>query len=109
MSSKFEIFQSPKNEQFYFRLKATNGQIILQSEGYTTKANCKNGIESVKKNSPHDNAYEKKAKHFNLKSLNNGQIIGTSEQYSSESARDTGIESVKKNAPTAEVIDLTKK
>ena len=33
-----------------FDLKATNGQIIATSEGYTTKAACDNGIESVKKN-----------------------------------------------------------
>jgi uncharacterized protein YegP (UPF0339 family) len=31
-------------------LKAGNGQTILGSEGYKTKAACENGIESVKKN-----------------------------------------------------------
>lgn len=107
MSSKFEIFKSSKNDQFYFHLKAANGQIILQSEGYTTKANCSNGIQSVKKNATHANAYDIKPKYFNLKSIDNGQIIGTSQQYASESGRDNGIESVKSNAPTAEVVDLT--
>ncbi|WP_392551506.1 YegP family protein [Orbus wheelerorum] len=107
MSSKFEIFKSPKNNQFYFHLKASNGQIILQSEGYTTKSNCSNGVQSVKKNAPSEKAYDKKPKYFNLKSLDNGQIIGTSQQYSSESARDNGVESVQKNAPIAEVVDLT--
>ena len=47
---KFEIY-SDKAGQFRFRLKAKNGQVIAVSEGYTSKANCKNGIESVKKNS----------------------------------------------------------
>ncbi|QIQ21961.1 YegP family protein [Zophobihabitans entericus] len=108
MSGKFEVFKSPKNNQFYFRLKASNGQVILQSEGYTTKDNCKKGVLSVKKNSQFDKAFDKKPKHFNLKSVDNGQVIGTSEQYTSEKARDEGIESVKKNAPTAEMIDLTK-
>ena len=46
---KFEIYQD-KAEEYRFRLKATNGQIIAVSEGYTTLANCQNGIESVKKN-----------------------------------------------------------
>lgn len=46
---KFEIYKD-KAEEFRFRLKATNGQIIAVSEGYTTLANCENGIESVKKN-----------------------------------------------------------
>ncbi len=46
---KFEIY-SDKAGEFRFRLKAKNGQVIAVSEGYTAKANCKNGIESVKKN-----------------------------------------------------------
>ena len=46
---KFEIYADKKVET-RFRLKATNGQVIAASEGYTTKASCKNGIESVKKN-----------------------------------------------------------
>ncbi|MBQ8317629.1 MAG: YegP family protein [Lachnospiraceae bacterium] len=46
---KFEIYNDKAGE-FRFRLKATNGQIIAVSEGYTTHANCVNGIESVKKN-----------------------------------------------------------
>ena len=33
-----------------FDLKASNGQVIAQSEGYTTYANCVNGVDSVKKN-----------------------------------------------------------
>lgn len=46
---KFEMYQD-KAGQYRFRLKARNGQIIAVSEGYTAKAGCLNGIESVKKN-----------------------------------------------------------
>jgi uncharacterized protein YegP (UPF0339 family) len=46
---KFEMYTDKKGET-RFRLKATNGQVIAASEGYTTKAACKNGIESVRKN-----------------------------------------------------------
>lgn len=45
---KFQIFKG-KDDQFYFRLKAGNGEIICSSEGYTTKQSCQNGIEAVKK------------------------------------------------------------
>lgn len=31
-------FLSPLNNNFYFSIKASNGQIVAQSEGYTTKA-----------------------------------------------------------------------
>ena len=46
---KFEIYIDKAGE-FRFRLKAKNGEPISASEGYTAKANCKNGIESVRKN-----------------------------------------------------------
>lgn len=48
--AKFEVYQSGKKNEFRFRLKADNGQIILSSEGYTTKTACVNAINSVKKN-----------------------------------------------------------
>ena len=46
---KFEVY-ADKAGEFRFRLKATNGQVIAVSEGYTSMASCENGIESVKKN-----------------------------------------------------------
>lgn len=46
---KFEIYKD-KSNRFRFHLKAMNGEIIVASEPYTTKANCKNGINSIKKN-----------------------------------------------------------
>ena len=48
---KFEVYLDAK-EEFRFRLKASNGEILVFSEGYTTKNNCLNGIASVKKNAP---------------------------------------------------------
>lgn len=97
------------NGEFQFNLKAGNGQTILASEGYTTLAACKNGIESVKKNAAEDARFERKeakngAPFFNLKATN-GQVIGTSEMYSSVAACENGIESVKKNAPEAEIVE----
>lgn len=46
---KFEVYADKKNE-FRFRLRATNGEIILTSEGYAAKVSCLKGIESVRKN-----------------------------------------------------------
>ncbi|WP_392565477.1 YegP family protein [Utexia brackfieldae] len=108
MSGKFELFKSPKNNQFYFHLQASNGEIILQSEGYTTKSNCLNGIRAVKKNASLERAYVVQPKHFNLKSVDNGKIIASSEKYSTNSARDAGIASVKAHAITSDIVDLTK-
>ena len=46
---KYELYADKKGE-FRFRLKAGNGEIIATSEGYTAKASCKNGVESVGRN-----------------------------------------------------------
>ncbi len=107
---KFEIFQSEKNEKFYFRLKARNGQVILTSQGYSSKASAKNGAESVAKNAPDDDKFERKeAKngklHFNLLAANK-QIIGSSQMYASKQTMEKGIASVKRVAPVADIIDL---
>lgn len=48
--TKFELFQSNKNQQWYFHLKAGNGEIICQSEGYKSKQSAEKGIRSVKEN-----------------------------------------------------------
>jgi len=54
---KFQIFLGTDN-QYYFRLRARNGEIILSSEGYVTKAGCLNGIASVRENALIDERYE---------------------------------------------------
>ena len=102
-----------KNGEFQFNLKATNGQVILTSEGYNTKASCLNGIESVRKNGPVEERYEvKEAKNgkpfFNLKA-SNGQVIGSSQMYANEKNMLNGVASVKKNAIDSPIVDLTEK
>lgn len=103
------VITKRKNEEFQFNLKAANGQVILGSEGYTTKTACLNGVASVKKNSQDIKRFEvleaKNGKHyFNLKATN-GQIIGTSQMYESAAGCQNGIESVMKNAPEAETVE----
>lgn len=98
-----------KNGEFQFNLKATNGQVILTSEGYTTKSACLNGIESVRKNGPVEARFEiKVAKNgkpfFNLKA-SNGQVIGSSQMYASERTMKQGIASVMRNAPDSPVVE----
>ena len=102
-----------KNGEFQFNLKATNGQVILTSEGYTTKAACMNGIESVRKNSKTEARFEKKVASngkpfFNLKATN-GQVIGSSQMYANEKNMLNGVASVKKNAIDSPIVDLTEK
>lgn len=107
---KFEI-TTRKNGEFQFNLKASNGQVILTSEGYKTKASCLNGVESVRKNSQDEKRFDIKIAsndkpYFNLMATN-GQVIGKSQMYASEVNMKNGIASVMKNAPEAEIVDLT--
>jgi uncharacterized protein YegP (UPF0339 family) len=51
MAGTFEIYKDKAGE-FRFRLKATNGQVIVTVGGYKTKASAIEGIESVQKNAP---------------------------------------------------------
>jgi len=103
------IITKRTNGEFQFNLKAGNGQVILTSEGYTPKANCKNSIESVRKNSQDDKKFDRNTSkngkfYFNLKATN-GQIIGTSQMYESEKGCENGISSIKENAPDATIDD----
>ena len=54
------VIAKRKNGEFQFNLKAGNGEIILTSEGYVTRAGCNTGIESVKKNAQEDSKFERK-------------------------------------------------
>ncbi|MBR9860005.1 YegP family protein [bacterium] len=97
--------------KYRFNLTAKNGQVILSSQGYSSKSGCTNGIESVKKNGVDDDRYDRlEAKngsfYFNLKA-GNGEIIGSSEMYTTKAARDNGIESVKTNAPEAGIEEVS--
>lgn len=108
MAGKFELSKNDKG-QFTFVLKAANGEVILRSEQYETKASAENGIASVQKNSPADERFERKDAtngkfFFNLKAGNH-QVIGTSQMYATAASRDAGIESVKKNGPSTTIAD----
>ena len=106
MPEVFEVYKDARDEH-RFRLKAPNGQIIATGEGYTTKASCLNGIESIKENVAFADRFEtyqdKQGEHrFRLKAAN-GQVIATGEGYTTENALMNGIESVKRYAATAAI------
>lgn len=108
MAGKFEL-KVAKDGQFMFNLKASNGQVILTSELYKTKAAATNGIESVKKNASDEARFERKETksgqpYFILKAGNH-QEIGRSEYYSSKASMEKGIKSVQNHAPEARVTE----
>jgi uncharacterized protein YegP (UPF0339 family) len=99
------------NGQYDYVLRAANGQVLIVSERYTSKAGAENGIASTRVNAPSDARYQRLTSrdnkpYFVLRAANN-EVLGTSETYSSEVARENGIASTKENAPTAPVRDST--
>ena len=121
-NGRFKVFTA-KNGEFRFNLLAGNNEIIAVSEGYTTLAACKNGVESVKTNAPiapiEDQTvadFEKKTNpkfevytdkagefRFRLKARN-GEIIATGEGYKAKASCLNGIESIRKNAEVGEIV-----
>lgn len=110
MAGKFEIYKDKAGE-FRFRLKSSNGQNVLSSEGYKTKASAQNGIRSVQQNSADPARFEKSDSasgtyRFNLTSTNR-QVIGQGQSYKSAASRDKGTQAVARAAQDAEIVDLT--
>lgn len=108
MSIKFEINKNEKGE-FHFKLLNIDGKTLVRSEGYTAKANCTNGIESVRKNANDDRHYEIKTAsdgrhYFNLKA-SNGQIIGTSPMFADNEVCHAAVAATKAGAADAAVDD----
>lgn len=108
MPGKFEVYKDAKGE-YRFRLKAANGEIILSGEGYSSRAGCMNGIESVRKNAGNEKQFDLYTdtagkSRFRLNAANR-QIIGTGQAYSSEATAKKGIASVQANAPDAKIVE----
>lgn len=106
---KFEV-KVDRAGEFRFNLLASNGQVILSSEGYTRKEGCLKGIESVRRHSAEDRFFERcisatGSYHFNLKAAN-GEIIGTSQRYVDAEGMENGIRSVRMHAPDALILEL---
>jgi uncharacterized protein len=84
---RFESFKGIDGK-YYFHLRAGNGEIVLQSQAYTTASSATSGIASVKTNGTNAARYEVRAAvdgqfYFVLKAAN-GKVIGRGEMYASK-------------------------
>jgi uncharacterized protein YegP (UPF0339 family) len=92
----FELWKT--NTRYYFHLNATNHQIILTSQSYSSRTAALNGVLSVLDNAGNPERFDlleadNGEYYFNLKA-GNGKIIGTSELYSTKSNATAGIAAV---------------
>lgn len=96
-AGRFEVFKGLDGKH-YFHLRAKNGEIVLQSQAYSSKAKATSGVSSVQTNGliaarytvlpAVDGRY-----YFVLKAAN-GQIIGRSQLYVSQSNANRGKDTV---------------
>ena len=97
--------------QFYFHLAAANGDIILNSERYTSQKSAERCIESVKINSTVDQQYDRRLtqqwEHYFVLRGGNHEVIGMSEMYATERVMEEGIVAVKRSAAVARVEGVT--
>ena len=111
MAASYEIKRAG-NKQFFFNLKAANGEVVLTSEMYKTRTGVNKGIESVTKNGPdclmYDMKMDKRGRYYFLLKAANNRIIGKSESYTTAAKMEKGIQAVIRSARSAVVRDLSR-
>lgn len=117
---KFVIYRKPG--YCYFQLRAENGEVIAASEGYTTLASCKNGIQSIRRaalkakledqtqpgyrslTNPKFEIFLDKSGEYRFRlRARNGEIVAASQGYATRDVCLLGIDSIRRNAPDAPV------
>ena len=96
--TRFETFKGA-DKKTYFRLRAENGQIVLQSQGYSSKSAAQGGIDSVSENGLDASRYEivegVDGQHTFRLEAGNGQVIARGEMYASKSNANRGADRVR--------------
>jgi uncharacterized protein YegP (UPF0339 family) len=112
--ARFETFKGADGKT-YFRLRAQNGQIVLQSQGYSSKSAADGGIASVKLNGQDASQFTiaegADGQHYFRLLAANGQLIGRSEMYATKSGAIHAAGAVRailrELAGAAEITDAT--
>ena len=108
---RFELFRSTTGTgKTYFRLRAANGEVVLSSQAYTTKAAAQSGIESVRENGVVSERFDRidgEDGQVRIRLVaNNGAVIANGEPYASKSNAERAItritEILSEDVPTIE-------
>lgn len=107
---KFEVY--PEDDEFKYRLRANNGEILCVSNGYASRDGAHNGIETLKKNIEvgvvsyitDKNDYTQ----WRLSTANDVRVIAYGELYTSQDSAERSWGSVTRFAQVETIIDLDK-
>ncbi|RLB45099.1 MAG: hypothetical protein DRJ42_30680 [Deltaproteobacteria bacterium] len=96
----FDVFEGADGKT-YFNLKAANHEIILSSQGYSSRTGALGGVLSVLDNGELSHRYELaqavNGEYFFRLEAANGRVIGMSETYTTASSARRGIAGVTRN------------
>ncbi len=104
---KYEIFRV--NDFYLYRLKASNGEIMVVSEIYKSVRGCEDAIETLKKNIElgQFTIYQDKHYFFQFKLYSqNKRLLAQSANYSSKDRCESAIESFKRFAFVSPIVVL---
>ena len=107
-TGKYEVF--PEAGLFKYRLKASNGEILIVSQGYTTKAGAISGIDTLKRNviGGIQEIYTDKSdfSQFRIMTSTGARLVAAGEFYETEKKAQSAFESVKRFANTDKIVEL---
>lgn len=86
--AQFQVFRGLDNG-YYFHLRAGNGEIVLQSQGYSSRTGAVNGATSVKANGASAASYQlleaANGQWYFVVKAGNGAVVAHGETYASKS------------------------
>lgn len=95
--ARVEVLESTAG--FRFNLHAQNGETVLSSESYTTKAAAWNGAFAIQDAAALEASFTIKTatdnRYYFTLTAENGQVVGVSQMYTTRTAAQNGIASVK--------------
>ena len=106
-NGKYEVY--PNGDGYQYRLKASNGEILIVSETYVSRENVLKAIEAVKRNIIDGEIRIIEDKHgmFKFKLISkNYRVIALGSNYTTEKSAVRASESFKKFALKADVVEI---
>ena len=106
-NGKCEVYQDA--DGYRYRLKASNGEVLVVSESYTTREGVTKAIDAVKRNleTGEVRVFADKRGKFKFKLVSkNYRVLAVSANYSTEKGALRAAESFKKFAVKADVVDI---
>ncbi len=107
-NGKFEVYQ--ENNYYRYRLKASNGEVLFNSEIYATKDTALKSIGAVKRNIEKGKMLiiVDKNKNYKFKLVAaNHRVLAISANYSTERGAQNALESFKRFAQTDDIVEIT--